>query len=262
MNYKWSFIIRTGGRDFFIEDLMYNLRTDDISIYEGGDEETGSLTYYFTSIHLNHLTEPLDIYDKALQLTFLANAIELLIQENKNNAYFIELERLIDVENNSPIFINQTKRPTVLDIDFTINETNKTTKRHIVSRIIELAKTEEFIRNILFIISEGMTFISMYRALDEIKYFLKSNGDNLDNLGFPKKGLINDFTHTANNYQSLGLKARHGSTGHRPPEEPMNISDAQKLLTDIIKTIFIKYYGIDIPEKKDKKFNVSDLFDK
>lgn len=259
MSLKWSFIIYASYP--YLHNLLHYLDSEDIVLYEEGEEGI-DLTQYFSSVHFNHLTDPNEIYKKAYQLCSFVNAIDFLIQENKDNQNVIRLDRLIDIENRTNVHYDKNLSVTKIDIDFTINKTREANNRHIIAQTLLVAKSEEFVQNILFIIAQEMDFQRMYQALDEIKYFLKANGMNLEGIGFPKRGLVNDFTHTANNYKALGLRARHGNTGQQPPKEPMSIAEAQKLLTDIIKTVFKKFYGIEFPVRKDLKFDISDLFDK
>lgn len=258
MNLKWSFIINANYP--YLNGLLHYLDSEDVLIYEEGEEGI-DLTQYFTSVHFNHLTDPTEIYVKAYQLSSFINAIDFLIQENKDNHNEIRLDRLIDIEKRINIHYDKNVSVNKIDIDFSINQPIEARNTHIIAQIILVAKSEEFVQNILFIIAQGMDFQRMYQALDEIKHFLKSKGTNLENLGFPRKGKVNDFTHTANNYQTLGLKARHGTTSQQPPANVMSIREAQKLLTDIVKKIFIDFYGIELPVIEDMKFDVSDLFD-
>lgn len=258
MELKWSFIIRA---DYpFMYNLLHYLDSEDIYLYQEGEEGV-DLTQYFSSVHFNHLSDPNEIYAKAYQLCSFVNAIEFIIQENKRNMNLILLDKLVDIENKRTKDYNQYAQINKVDIDFSINKTPESRNNHLIAKTLLIAKSDLFVQNILFMIAQGMDFHRMYQVLDEIKYFLKSKGVNLKDIGFPKKGAVNDFTHTANNYQALGLRARHGSTGHEPPKVPMTIPDAQKLLTDIIKAVFDQFYGMEFPVVKDMKWDASDIFE-
>lgn len=257
MELKWSFIIN--GNYPYLNNLIYFLDSDDLLIYEEGEEGI-DLTQYFSSYHFNHLIDPNDVYSKGFQLLSFLNAIDILIQENKENHNRITLDRLIDIENNRVVYYDKFIQINKIDIDFTVNQILDNNNTNVIAKIIKAAKTNEFIQNLLFIISKGMDFENMYKALDEIKYFLKQQGFTLDDIGFPKKGKINNFTHTANNFQTLGVAARHGNLGHDAPISVMDISDAQKLITDVIKKVFHDFFQIQLPIKKDISFDVNDIF--
>ena len=102
MSINWSFIIL--DKNNYIKNLVTSLNYDDLYFYEDGDEGI-DLTYYFSSIHLNHLTDPIQIYSKAQQLCSLLNGLDLIIQEDKAEHYPIVLDRLIDINNE---YVNET----------------------------------------------------------------------------------------------------------------------------------------------------------
>lgn len=256
MEIKWSFIISENNN--YIRNLINDLHFEDLIFYEDGDEES-DLTYYFSSIHLNHLENPDVIYNHAHQLYALLNGIDLIIQEEKSNHQIITLDRMIDVQNRHVVFYKKTQNPNIFDIDFSINITTEPKSKNYIINLFEILKKDEFILNLLFIISDGMSFQTLYQAFDEIRTFLKTKNDSLTNLGF-SKAQINDFTHTANNFKSLGKKARHGSTGQLAPQTPMQIEDAQTLISNIIREVLKKHYELDLPLKKTFNINPNDLF--
>src|SRR5690606_657933 len=227
MNLKWSFIVK--GAYPYLHNLIYYLDSADILIYEDGEEGI-DLTQYLSSIHLNHLTNPEEIYSKAYQICSFLNGAEFLMYENKADAGYIRLDRLINIDQNRVVHYNPQHPIERIDIDFTINQISKHSNNHIVAEIMRVAKSDIFIQTILFMCAHEMNFRAIYQTLDEVKNFLKAKGTNLNELGFSDK-VLKSLTHTANNYETLGLAARHGNMGHKAPKTPMPISEAQTLIT-------------------------------
>ncbi|PRD56710.1 hypothetical protein [Sphingobacterium gobiense] len=255
MNLKWSFIVR--GAHSYLYDLSHHLDSADIVIYEDGEEGI-DLTQYFSSVHLNHLTNPEEIYSKAYQICSFLNGAEFLMYENKADAGYIRLDRLINIDQNKVVHYNPHHPIERIDIDFTINQISKHSNNHIVAEIMRVAKSDIFIQTILFMCAHEMNFRAIYQTLDEVKNFLKAKGTNLNELGFSDK-VLKSLTHTANNYETLGLAARHGSMGHEAPKTPMIISEAQTLITQIIRTTFEKSFDFNLPFVKKSNFDISEI---
>ena len=185
MSINWSFIIL--DKNNYIKNLVTSLNYDDLYFYEDGDEGI-DLTYYFSSIHLNHLTDPIQIYSKAQQLCSLLNGLDLIIQEDKAEHYPIVLDRLIDINNEKVIVFKKPANSNVFDVDFSINKSPIPKQKNYITKVFEIAKNDDFILNLLFIISDGMTFQTLYQSYDEIRTFLKSKKDikALNNIRFLK----------------------------------------------------------------------------
>lgn len=255
MNLKWSFIVK--GTYSYLYDLSHHLDSADIVIYEDGEEGIG-LTQYLSSIHLNHLTNPEEIYSKAYQICSFLNGAEFLMYENKADAGYIRLGRLINIDQNKVVHYNPDQPIERVDIDFTINQISKHSNNHILAEIMRAAKSDIFIQTILFMCAHEMNFRAIYQTLDEVKNFLKAKGTTLNELGFSEKAL-KSLTHTANNYETLGLAARHGNMGHDAPKTPMTISEAQTLITQIIRTTFEKLIDFNLPYVKKSNFDISEI---
>ena len=259
MALKWGFVI--DGRNNYLRNLHYDLTYDDLIIYDEGEEETG-LTYYFSSVHLNHfeVDDADEIYSKALQMVTIINGIDILIQENKQKHFPIKLSQLIDNTNDSWIKYNSNQSVNIINVDFTINKTVNHKKSHYIKDIFEVAKKDDFVMNIFLIISKGLNYQTAYSVLDAIKTFLKKNSDSLKDLGINQTEL-QLFNHTANNYQAVGTLARHGDKGQQPPANPMSLEKAQEFISNIVKIVIEKYYGLKLPVRKEMKIDVTTLFE-
>lgn len=252
--YKWSFIVQ---RDNYTWNLINNYYSKDLIFYEEGDEEY-DLTYYFTSPHLNLLSDPNEVYSTASILCDYLYGIELLIHEDKNDCKKIILDDLIDIENELSVQYKKSRSVDFSNIKYQTIPPKDSFNYTIIDHIFELIKKDKFVENILFIISEGMSFNQLYSALDEVRTFLKKNNSSLDLLGFCKIE-INSFTHTANSFKVLGRRSRHGTTNCSPPVNPMSIKDAQVLITNIIRKVLEIFYNIELPYKVSNTFDINDL---
>lgn len=253
---KWSFII-DAPYDNYMRGLVEYLPNNDIVIYEE-DYDYGP-TYYFSSIHLNQLDYPDNVYNVAQKLKLLIDGTSFLIYENKNDYIPIQLGTLINNLTNQTFRYERILLNSKFDVDFTKNPTSPPPKGHIVSDLVFIAKTEEFIAYSLYILGNGISYIALYKVLDEVKHFLGSKGDNLQKLGFSDKK-ISRFTRTANNYETLGLMSRHGRQNHVPPEVPMSLDESSKLITEIMREILYRYFNLSLPVQPSFKIKPEDLF--
>jgi len=253
MNLKWSFIVN--GNHSYLHDLCYHLDCADITVYEEGEEGI-DLTTYFSSVHLNHLTNPNDIYSKAYQICSFLNGIEFLIYEDNTDRGHIRLEQLIDITHNKVVQFNRNELIHHVDIDFSINQTTKKISNHLIAEIMAVLKSNTFMQNILFMCGQEKDFRAIYQILDEVKTYLSMNGTSLKNLGISKDE-IDLFKQTANNYQTLGLAARHGNLGHQKPKSPMTLAEAEHLIGRIIRTTLENIVEFRLPYVNKQKDDVS-----
>lgn len=257
MNLKWSFIVSASYS--YLHDLLYYLGSEDAIFYEEGEEGV-DLTQYFSSIHLNHLTNPDEIYSKAFQICSFINGAEFLMHEKKEEASYLRLERLIDIDKKQVVYYDTTYPVNLVDIDFTINKALTPHNNHTIAKVLTAAKSNDFIQNILFMCAQNMDYRAISQALDEVIFFLNKQGTNLQELGFSKKGPVNHFTNTANNYKTLGLQARHGNKkGWEEPDSPMTITEAQDLITKVIRVTFERVIGFNLPFIAKSNFDLSNF---
>lgn len=252
---KWSFIINIPNNNY-MKGLAKSFSSYDAYLYMDDYDDWGSLIL-FSSIHLNHLTNIDEVYEKAYKLKCLIDGFSYIIHEKKEEYCPIELGTLYDSDNNAITHYNRQLSNFSFDIDFTINKFTQIESYHELKTLITLAKQDKFILNLLYIASQGMGFTNMYRILDEIKTFLKDKG-GIKSLNINEKKL-NEFTHTANTFDSIGHEARHGTLSHSPPKNPMSIREAQDLISDVIRACLLIHYNIDLPIKPEIKLSIDDI---
>ena len=77
-----------------------------------------------------------------------------------------------------------------------------------------------------------MTWGTLYKIYDSVKFHAKKNGYQFASLGDAKR--INQFTAACNNSLLLGVFARHGDMGWRQPAAAItDIDEAIDLLIDL-----------------------------
>ena len=251
--YKWRFeIISPTGN--YMRDLS-SVQNENVWISEQSNDFEH--WFLFSSIHLDSLDNPNDVYERAFKLKMLIDGISFLIHENKNSYSKIVLGKLYNEEGRIVSFHSHIEDSR---FNFSLN-TEKIDEKfngNIISHLIHLASHNSFVLNVLLICGQGMDFSHLYQVYDEINTFLKGKA-KLETLGIDKKDL-NRFTHTVNNFAALGIKARHGSTAEAPPQNPISLQEAQKLITQILGIVLKKYYSLDLPNIKQIKISADDLF--
>jgi hypothetical protein len=242
---KWSFIIKSGYNNYLNNYVRHSFLIDDFVFYETGSDEDANLTYYFSSIHLNQFDEPKDVYENGLHLKYLFDGLSYIVHQNKNDYTPIAFGPLINNFSDESFNFNYNKAKQKFNVDFSINKTEYNYNDGF-AKALHLSTKEEFVRNVLLMSSSGMDFTSLYKILDEIKYFIKGK-DTLNDLGFLESN-IKKFTHTANDFGVLGVESRHGRKSEaQSPSKPMKIDEAQELISKVIYVVFEKHFQIELP---------------
>ncbi|MCP9750149.1 hypothetical protein [Ferruginibacter sp. HRS2-29] len=254
MSHNWIFEIKHPYTNL-LRELASIPDNEDICIIEQSDDFGFWLE--FSSPHLNDLSDPNEVYNRAFKLKMLLDGVLYIIHENKKSYTQIVLGTLYNGKEKVPLF-DRTIKNSLFDFSYFTEDKNGDHKLTPISLLIHIAAKDDFIRNLLQISSSGMDYNSLYKAVDEIKYFLKGK-ESLEALGFNAVEL-DRFNHTANNFETLGIDARHGNKSQKPPKKPMSLNEAQKLISNIIIAVLKKYYFIDLPRIKEIKISPEDLF--
>lgn len=79
-----------------------------------------------------------------------------------------------------------------------------------------------------------MTWSTLYKIYDSVKFHAKANGYDFDKLGDAKR--INKFTAACNNSLLLGVYARHGDMGFGQPKAAItDLDEAIGLILDLAR---------------------------
>jgi hypothetical protein len=265
--YKWIFHINS-PTGMYMRSSLASMPSRDIWIAEQ-DDDLGPW-FLFSSIHLNTLDDPNKVYERAFKLKMLIDGVSYIIHENKNSYSQIVLGNLYDSNDNQVSFERHIDN---FKFDFNFQSTDDRKyyepyyetyyKTNIVSYLVHLAITDKFILNLLQLCSQGMDYRALYSVLDEIKTFLFLKGEQkLGTLGIDEAEL-NRFRHTVNSFQELGINARHGTSSHQPPKQPMTLKEAQIFMTNLIKIVLEKFYPLELPiivDSSNSPINLDELF--
>ncbi len=101
-----------------------------------------------------------------------------------------------------------------------------------IKEAFQLTFEDEEIQKILKLVDhQGLDDWSNLYKIFEI---IESNVEPIK-LGCITKKEINRFKHTANHPKAIGNDARHGYMKSKPPENPMKLEEAKRLIKDLIK---------------------------
>lgn len=113
-------------------------------------------------------------------------------------------------------------------------------KGRLSSRILNVCKKDEALRSLVFLVGlistnssleKIMTWGTLYKIYDSVKFHSKSNGYSIEKFGDSKR--INQFTAACNNSLLLGVFARHGDMGWGEPKNAItDIDEAIDLIID------------------------------
>lgn len=100
---------------------------------------------------------------------------------------------------------------------------------------LELAAHDPHVQAVLAFLGGHVTWHSLYAALDTILKDERTAGRRgvRDWAGLSERRLTL-FTRTANSYGAIGTAARHGP-GFLPPDQPLTLSDARALVSDVAR---------------------------
>jgi hypothetical protein len=260
---KYSIGVHT---NFNIQNfLSYNNRTND-SYFWTDNFDMGN-SFFFSSKLLNKLDNIQDIYNTATQILSIYEGIYKLLDRGRQYDTYFTLRDLFNLDNNC--FVSSAIESEIykIDIDFSkITERGEDTPINPIYILFERIVENEFLINLFFLLSNRVDYRMLYIIYDDIRYYLKSTGNNdlLNQFSKP----LNSFTHTANNYEVLGFYARHGRTNHKPPTTPMSLDESMNLIFDIVVKLLKEDFKIELPSFWGlsyidySKLDVKKLFDK
>lgn len=239
---NWAFEIDIV--DNYVIGLTETLTDAGFRIWCFHTNEQSSL-YLFSSEYLSSTSDD-NVYVSARQLAKFIDGLSYLLFENKNNVNKLALTTAINVDTFSIVNVQRPNGiPAIVNIDFSVYNPVIREEENAIAHLLKLVAADVFIRDLLLVLSQGMDFKSMYQVHDQIKTFLIEKGESLALLGF-SKGVLERFTHTANNFDTIGTDARHGRLRQDPPKDPMSLKEAQELISTLVFAALERYYKVDL----------------
>ena len=236
-NGSWVLSIESNLNSF--RSLVPSLGNLDLGIWSEERGDTGIADYYFTSQHLEGLTDEQEVVDRVRALKSIFDGA-LLIYDGAKAPIF----KISQIENPKGQRSYYYFDGNILADPFKSDAKNWTSSssnyaenpfRHFVSASLFLSRHNQDIRLMLsFLGFNGITWISLYALRDFLKGFGWSDADICTKTGISAAELKN-FTYTANNVQAIGPNARHGIVGHKPPTTPMSLESAANIILKAVK---------------------------
>ena len=216
-----------------------NLSGRDVSIVKE-EEDSRPPHCFFTSVHLNSLTNPIEIWARGLSLIALYNGAGNL-NYNPNSIFApydykptglyiwdgdinITPSEYYNITGSNPFDNN-------LPIENSLHYPSPNNK---LDKVVRLSRSEKTVFNLLLQLSNDLNWTSLYAIVDSIKTYSKQQGKNffmkvLMTAGYTENNL-KAFTGTANNFGLLGTDARHGDLQFGRHQNTMLLKEAQTLV--------------------------------
>lgn len=231
-----------------------NFTGRDVSIVKEEDDDRPPY-FSFTSIHLNSLSDPTEIWARGLSLISLYNgASNLDYNPNVNWSFqsdyqFRELyiwdgNHNITPSNFSeilPSYPFDCKLPEINNVEYK-NPNNK------LDKVIRAAIKEADVLNLLLQLGNGLNWINLYAILDTLEHYsktkIKDGFSALLNETSISRVNIKAFTGTANNFGMIGVSARHGDRQWGEPANTLTLKQSQTLIINLCNAYFKLAYSI------------------
>ncbi|WP_162789382.1 hypothetical protein [Flavobacterium fluviale] len=232
---------------FHIENFLGNNNNTNHSFFWMEDHDHGGRQFFFTSSLISDMTSSTEIIYTASQIIAIFQGIYTLLDRNRNGSNYFTIRNIYDIDSKRFLEKVQSTEIYKIDVDFSvIVDSDENKPSNPIYILFEQICKNPFLTNLFFLLSNKVDYRMLYIIYDDIRYYLKT----IDDKTFltPYKTPLNDFTHTANNYEVLGFYARHGRTGHQPPSSPMSLENSKNLIFDIIGSLINSKFNITLPE--------------
>lgn len=113
---------------------------------------------------------------------------------------------------------------------------------HNVTAFIELSLKNEDVFNIVRQVAIGYDWRNLYCIWDTVSHYCGGSKRAIKELGLDETK-IKAFTGTANNFEVLGLEARHGVMGWKIPKNIVNHEEAIDIINEVVIKYMSKNYG-------------------
>jgi hypothetical protein len=233
--------------NFHIENFLGSNNRTNHSYFWLEEHDHGGREFRFASVLLSQYRTAGEIVAAAEQITSLFQGIYTLLDRNRNGVHYFTLGDIFD--HDQKISIRNPRNIEIYRIDLDLASAPASIENMPVNPVYLLFEkicTEPFLANLFFLLSKKIDYRLLYMLYDDIRYLLKNDGDY--EFLKPYKTALNDFSHTANNYEVLGYYARHGRTSNDPPAEPMSLEDSKMLIFEILAKLLNEKFGITLPD--------------
>lgn len=251
-----------------VPTINYN-ENNELSIHMEYDD-LDQRYFYFNAKCLNYITpddNPDNIVPIIEGITLIANGAIVLRSHTVKKA--LEINWSLIFYNNEKVSLSVRDFQPAMNPFSIITDTQKqiaTTNLNNIGSIMNFARKHDEIREILFMIGTFVdipnlnrnisTWTTLYAITDTIFYYManKYKADNFTSQNGKKKvkdkvlEMISEdetkyerFARTANNFDYLGIHARHGRQDFQPPKNPMTLEEGFNFVFKMVDKFF--HYG-------------------
>jgi hypothetical protein len=251
--HKWEIAVSAGS---YFPDLTQNFFGNDIDLSYENDHM--GIQFFAYSRHIDELDSARHVAQRLYSLQLLLNGIlRAYWQDVKHHPITFTGFVLCEGGGFGSVHADIIEeRPFSQDPEIdVINSAWDDPKQRYPSYLLYLAKKDECLRSILFLlglistnstIEKILTWGTLYKILDCVKHYSKDIGQLIDD--FADKAQITYFTAACNNMSILGLYARHGASGNIPPKEVIaDISEAVDLIVKMAAKFCGRYVQVKYP---------------
>lgn len=244
--HKWEITVSAGS--YYPELTGYFLGNDIDLRYE--DDHLG-VQFFAYSCHVDELDDTAHVAQRLYSLQLLLNGALRLYWGSIDElpVHFSEFARIDGGKQNSVYakVIEENPFSRNLEIDHFPDWNNP--KNKYPSHLLNVSKIDSDLRALLFLVglvSKNspieciLTWGTLYKIFETVKYHSKVLKLQFDQFADQQK--TKAFTSACNNMTTLGLYARHGATGDKPPKKVITDLDEAISLVISIATKFCRTY--------------------
>jgi len=264
-SFKYSFSLRHYSFPTVTHDAMH-MHSVDVKILCDEPDDTPP-EFYFSSHHLDDLTEPAQVWHRGQQLLNLYKAAQILAENARTQAYLqlnMQLVNLYDNKTNHSYHANID--PVWVPLFSATELANVYKPQELIfaqsdasSAVIYTARTNDEVLTLLLQLARGLSYQNLYSIGDTVETFAKKRYGKKH--GFKKllaaKGYTEadykSFTGIANNFGLLGVEARHGELGFSTPQQTMSLPDSQYMVTSLCREYLTQAYGLLFPARSEPR---------
>lgn len=238
LSHKWEIAVSAGS---YYPDLTYKFPGNDIHLCYENDHL--GMQFFAYSYHVDEIDDPAHVAQRLYSLQLLLNGA-LRLDWGDINAMpvrFSEFVRTGGGERNAVYAKVIEENPFSSDPEIDNFPKWNDPKSIYSSRLLNLSKSDGDLRGLMFLvglisknspIESILTWGTLYKILDTVKHHSKNLKLPLNQMTDMQR--VNEFTAACNNMSVLGIYARHGAAGNKPPTKVIaDLDDAVDLIVSM-----------------------------
>jgi hypothetical protein len=249
--YHFRFSIRGYSHPLLYQFSAHNPSPDLAFMKEEFDDSAPH--FYFTSAHLDELSHPAQVWDRAKHLLDMFHGIYVLANLSPNSPFGSARPVLYDLHDlwaNRALEMLVPNAPSGQPYAAAVlaEPVHEVYDSGTLGRALLLARTKPDVLTLLTQLGQELDLRTLYAIVDTLRHYDGADFETrLEKAGISKKK-YKLFTRTADNFSASGLLARHGPGSTQPPEKPMPLPEAQYMVKLLSRRYLTDHHGILFPE--------------